>query len=659
MQRLLKDKTVKFLDWIKLYLSRSRRGRKLLLILIPIVWITGFAADYFTYANILHKTKIFFKTQFEEKVESNILMAASWFKNYTNSLAYEIKTQFSYLPPGIDMNYYLTKRSKFIRDRYQGVIKEVIFVNFRTGTCEFILPEKKRGIYRHLYRIIDHSSLNIKKSLAKNFIYVFIPNTETEKVDSTIWGLISQTVRIKGKIVGKIFFAIDVANIISKRVTLGSNGEDVYKMYLLPLKTKRESLNGKFTSYVRWDNSYLLLKFRKNPSSEIPWITRYKTVKNYLLFFSIAIGFFGFLTFSFAILFIVNVGAQQEKEMEELYKQSEILNNITENLKEKMQNSTPEEMVVSGLKTLMENKNVQGSVIKGDELIFTVNGSEEPEGECLTTYSKDLRQFCREIKIGRDAFKIYLKFIHSINEKEFIFYSLLLDIIGFAANFSNEYRVRRSIESNTFKSILKLLGAKDHYTCDHSVSVSAIAEFIAREIGMEKFGLTEYDIEVIKMAGYLHDIGKMGIPDEILNKLGRYIEPEMEIMKLHPKYTELIIMPLAEYVDFYKDVLEVAVHHHERLDGSGYPYGLKGKEFTIQMQILAISDILDAMMRDRPYKRAKTDKEVISELKKMVSGPQEKWKFNPVLVNAVIMKFKEIKQIPDKIDKDFCEIDID
>lgn len=643
---------------VKGYLTQSKRRTRFLLVVFTVA-VSSSIIIFLYYSHAAKRTKKFFKSQFKEKIESNITMATSWFINYTNYISYDINNRLSNLPPGSKVDFFLSKKAINICNKYQEVIKEVFFMNTSARRCEFIFPESKKGQYKYLYKIIDYQGLNIKNPLSKNFIYVYIPRTSSETVDSVLWGIISQTVKIRGTTVGKIYFIIDVSKIIRKKLPQSSVERNFYKISFVPLNKKfaREEISP--NNSVKWDNGYLKLQFQYDQLSGATWMTRYQIVRKYLLYFSILAGVISIFALVGVAGLFIRSGIQQEKEIDLMYRQSKILNLITDNLKEKLQHSDAEEMVVSGLKILMEHKNVLVNVRRNDELIFITNGGARSWKNCPTSYRKGISQFCKNLQIGRDKFKIHLEFNRPISERDFIFHNILLEVIGFAANFSNEYKVRRSIESNTFKSILKLLGAKDHYTCDHSVSVSAIAEFIAREIGIEKFGLTQYKIEVIKMAGYLHDIGKMGIPDEILNKLGRYIESEMDIMKLHTKFTEMIIKPLAEYVDFYKDVLNVAVHHHERLDGSGYPYGLKGEEFTIEMQILAISDILDAMMRDRPYKSAKTDKEVIEDLKSMVSGPKEQWKFSPLLVEAVIARFHEIKKIPDKIDKDFCEIDIE
>ncbi len=669
----IKGSIKKFIDFARFHLSRSRKNRIILLSSIPAVGILGLVLIIVNYHRTLKKTKTFFRTQFEEKVESDISMANSWFINYTNSLDNDIKKQFSNLGSAINLRSYILRRSNIIQTKYKGSIKEVIFVNYKTGKCEILYPVAKRGSYKYLYGITDRSNLVINKSLSKNFIYVYFPNTKTEQVDSTIWGVICQAVKINKKVIGRILFVIDVPGIIGQKVSLNSSGSgNTYKLSLVPLreyeklkeeinKRERRARRTILDHYVRWDNAVLELQFVKNPEFEIPWITRYKTVKKYILYYTLIFGLLGFTAFTITVFLFVRIGSEQQEEMNKLLKQSDFLEFMIDRLKNNIQIVSGEELIITGLKILIGEKDISIHVCKGDELIFSWNGGEEHIEKCPGKCKKSMNKLCEEIQIGGDRYRIHLEFNDYIDEKESVFYTILVNVLAFAANFSNEYQVRRSIESNTFKSILKLLGAKDHYTCDHSVSVAEIAKFIAEELRKTnnvKFDLREYDIDVIKMAGYLHDIGKMGIPDEILNKLGRYNEAEMDIMRLHPKFTEMIIKPLAEYVDFYKDVLDVAVHHHERLDGSGYPYGLKGAEFTIKMQILAISDILDAMMRDRPYKQAKGDEEVIEELRAMISGPENSWKFDPELIEIVIAKFHEIKQIPYKIDKDFCEIDI-
>ncbi len=139
--------------------------------------------------------------------------------------------------------------------------------------------------------------------------------------------------------------------------------------------------------------------------------------------------------------------------------------------------------------------------------------------------------------------------------------------------------------------------AKDAYTEGHTERVGALAVEVARLCG-----LAEDSQEALRQGGVLHDIGKIGIPNEILNKPGKLTDKERIVMNKHPLIGERICEPLRSLAH----LLPVIRWHHERLDGSGYPDGLKGSAFPIAPQILQLADIYDAITTDRPYHRART-----------------------------------------------------
>ena len=134
--------------------------------------------------------------------------------------------------------------------------------------------------------------------------------------------------------------------------------------------------------------------------------------------------------------------------------------------------------------------------------------------------------------------------------------------------------------------------AKDHYTYGHSRKVSQYAVAMAQEMNLppEKIG-------VIRTAGLLHDIGKIGIPDSILNKDGMLDEQEWRQIRSHPEMGVEILRYVAEL----SNSLPIILNHHEHYDGSGYPAGLKGKEIPLEARLLSIADAYDAMTSLRPY----------------------------------------------------------
>ena len=139
--------------------------------------------------------------------------------------------------------------------------------------------------------------------------------------------------------------------------------------------------------------------------------------------------------------------------------------------------------------------------------------------------------------------------------------------------------------------------AKDAYTEGHTERVGALAVEAARLAGLD-----DDTQEALRQGGVLHDIGKIGIPNEIINKAGRLTDKERIVMNKHPMIGERICEPLKSL----RHLLPIIRWHHERLDGTGYPDGLKGSKFPVPAQILQLSDIYDAITTDRPYHRART-----------------------------------------------------
>ncbi len=139
--------------------------------------------------------------------------------------------------------------------------------------------------------------------------------------------------------------------------------------------------------------------------------------------------------------------------------------------------------------------------------------------------------------------------------------------------------------------------AKDAYTEGHTERVGALAVEAARLAGLD-----DETQEALRQGGVLHDIGKIGIPNEIINKAGRLSDKERIVMNKHPVIGERICEPLKSL----RHLLPIIRWHHERLDGTGYPDGLKGSQFPVPAQVLQLSDIYDAITTDRPYHRART-----------------------------------------------------
>ena len=152
-------------------------------------------------------------------------------------------------------------------------------------------------------------------------------------------------------------------------------------------------------------------------------------------------------------------------------------------------------------------------------------------------------------------------------------------------------------ETETYKTFIKtvslLAESQDPYTTRHQKKVSNIAEGIAREMG-----LPSYMIEGIRVAGSVHDMGKMSVPTEIVTKPGALTPLEFSVMKEHPRKGYEIL----KGVEFPWPVPEIVLQHHERIDGSGYPRNLKGKDILLEARVLAVADVVEAISSRRPYR---------------------------------------------------------
>jgi HD-GYP domain-containing protein (c-di-GMP phosphodiesterase class II) len=136
---------------------------------------------------------------------------------------------------------------------------------------------------------------------------------------------------------------------------------------------------------------------------------------------------------------------------------------------------------------------------------------------------------------------------------------------------------------------------RDKETEGHSQRVTETSLLLAKTMG-----LSETELVHIRRGALLHDLGKLGVPDSILNKPDRLTEEETEYMRRHPALAYELLMP----IEFLRPALDIPYCHHERWDGSGYPRGLKGEEIPLPARIFAVSDVYDALTSDRPYRAA-------------------------------------------------------
>ena len=229
-----------------------------------------------------------------------------------------------------------------------------------------------------------------------------------------------------------------------------------------------------------------------------------------------------------------------------------------------------------------------------------------------------------------------------------VFDELVLTELDMVAHFITLliYNERSNVRTllATIKSALEMSHHRDPETGSHLERMSRFTRIIARKLASE-FQFDDQFIEHIYLFAPLHDLGKITIPDRILLKPGKLTEEEFNVMKSHASDGKLLIEKLLYnyglngigYVDMLKNI---ANHHHEAMDGSGYPDGLKGDDIPIEARIVAVADVFDALTSHRPYKKAWSNEKAIEKLTEM-SGS----KLDPVCVDALLQSMDEVIEV--------------
>jgi putative nucleotidyltransferase with HDIG domain len=148
----------------------------------------------------------------------------------------------------------------------------------------------------------------------------------------------------------------------------------------------------------------------------------------------------------------------------------------------------------------------------------------------------------------------------------------------------------------TIRALASAVDAKDHYTHSHSARVAQLALAAAEELKIQEV----ISLREVELAGMLHDVGKIGVPDAILSKADRLTAEEHAIVRSHAEIGARIV----RQVDGFERVARAVLHHHERYDGLGYPFGLAGEEIPIAARIITVADVWDTLVSDRPYRKA-------------------------------------------------------
>jgi len=181
---------------------------------------------------------------------------------------------------------------------------------------------------------------------------------------------------------------------------------------------------------------------------------------------------------------------------------------------------------------------------------------------------------------------------------------------------------------DTVTSLAFAIDAKDHYTQGHSQKVSAYAALIG-----EALGLNDLEVEEIRLGGVLHDIGKVAIPENILNKNGPLNPQEWDTMKSHVTFGAKILEPLTPLAR----IRDMVLHHHEFFDGSGYPHALEGEKIPLGARIIAVADAYDTITSDRTYKKARAAAEALAELERCSNA-----QFDAKVVAAFVRTMKSM-----------------
>jgi putative nucleotidyltransferase with HDIG domain len=179
----------------------------------------------------------------------------------------------------------------------------------------------------------------------------------------------------------------------------------------------------------------------------------------------------------------------------------------------------------------------------------------------------------------------------------------------------------------TIEAVARIAEMRDPYTAGHQRRVATLAVAIAVELG-----LSEQRIEGIRVGALIHDIGKITVPAEILSRSGRLADVEFSIIKGHTEAGHEIM----KGVSFPWPVLEMIIQHHERMDGSGYPHGLKGRQIVLEARIVAIADVVEAMTSHRPYRPALGIEQALAEIEQ-----GRGLLYDPAAVDACLRLFRD------------------
>lgn len=230
----------------------------------------------------------------------------------------------------------------------------------------------------------------------------------------------------------------------------------------------------------------------------------------------------------------------------------------------------------------------------------------------------------------------------ALRQEELDFFSALASDVAMAIRNARLFREleielehKHRLFLHTTIALAQAIDAKDHYTHGHTTRVTELSLKIAHQLIQKDTNINgEKFLENLHIASLLHDIGKIGIPESILNKDGPLNDDEREHIEKHPIVGEAILQPIKEL----KEAIQGVKYHHEKFDGSGYPEGLKGAQIPLIASIISVADCFDAMTTDRPYRKGLSKEEAIQDIQRG-GGTQ----FDPKIAEAFAEAYQEGK----------------
>ena len=266
-------------------------------------------------------------------------------------------------------------------------------------------------------------------------------------------------------------------------------------------------------------------------------------------------------------------------------------------------------------------------VFSGDDVVARIGGDEfailVPDKDALQmqAYKEKIIEHLSDMNVGNIEISLAIGYEVIMNADKDID-----EILSTAENYLYRHKVTvgTSVRNHAIKAILNTLTDKYEEEKIHSERVSNFC----KQIGIE-LGISKEEVDLLELAGMYHDIGKISIPDAILNKPGKLTNEEYEIIKTHTQVGYQIL----KAADEYSGLAEYALSHHERWDGRGYPKGLKGKDIPLFSRIICVADSFEAMTADRPYRKGMSVDDAILEIKRC-SGTQ----FDPEIANLFVSK---------------------